>query len=177
MERNQILKVNVKKTVEMSVADRQDFHFHVDELTENDRMPTYVGKADEKYGFDEMDDAFFEFLQRKRDENGIFIRLVFATGFGSTSDEAIFELEYGDRKETFRTSDLDNVLVFECADYGIRIRGDEVACGATVFDGCGHVPYFAEFGSDRGNREYLSLDNPLNRRILKIMEEMIVLDE
>ena len=177
MERNQVLKVNVKKTVEMSVAGREDFHFHVDELTDGDYMPTYAGMADEKYEFDEMDDAFFEFLERKISANGIFIRLVFATGSESASSRAIFELEYGDRKETFKTEDLDNVLVFEFADYGIKIRKGAVSYGATVFGGCGEVPYFAEFGSRRGNREYLSLDNPLNRRILKIMEDMIVIDE
>jgi hypothetical protein len=177
MEGNQVLKVNVKETVEMSVADNVDFHFYVDELTADDYMPTYAGKADEKYTFEEMDDAFFEFLQRKVNEDGLFIRLVFATGFDSTSEKAVFELEYADKEETFTTDDMDSVLVFECADYGVKIKGDSVAFGATVYGGCGHVPYFAEFGSVRGNREYLSLENPLNKHILGIMEDMVVLDD
>lgn len=169
--------LNVKKTVEMSVAGDKEFHFYVDELTADNRMPTYAGMADEKYAFKEMDDDFFEFLQRKIDGDGIFIRLVYATGSDSASDEAAFDLEYADSKETFRTGDLENVLVFECADYGIKVQGKTVTFGATVEGGCSHMPYFAEFASDEGNEKYLSLDNPLNRHVLKIMEAMIMLDE
>ena len=95
----------------------------------------------------------------------------------STEDEAVFELEYGTKSETFRTFDLDEVLVFEFADFGIRVKGDCVTFGCTVEGGCGHVPYFAEFGSPNGNEEYLSLKNPLNRHVVSIMEEMIVKDE
>ena len=78
MQTNQEINVNVKKTVEHSVAGNAEFHFYVDELSADNGMPTYVGKADEKYTFDEMDDAFFEFLERKSHQDGIFIRLVFA---------------------------------------------------------------------------------------------------
>ena len=86
------INVNVKRTVENSVAGNEEFHFYVDELTSNDCMPTYSGKADEKYKFDEMDEEFFEFLNRKANEDGIFIRLVFATA-SEIDGEAVFELE------------------------------------------------------------------------------------
>ena len=171
------IDINIRKTVENSVAGNADFHFYVDELTSTDRMPTYVGMADEKYTFDEMNDEFFEFLERKASKDGIYIRLVFANAVNSTEDEAVFELEYGTESETFRTFDLDDVLVFEFADFGIRVKGDCVTFGCTVEGGCGHVPYFAEFGSPNGNEEYLSLKNPLNRHVVSIMEEMIVKDE
>lgn len=169
--------INVRKTVENSVAGNEEFHFFVDELTSRDYMPTYAGMADEKYTFDEMNDEFFEFLEKKASEDGMYIRLVFANGMNSTDSEAVFELEYGKDSEEFRTEDMDNVLTFEFADFGIRIRGSCVTFGTTVDGGCGHTPYFAEFGSDKGNEEYLSPDNPLNRHVVSIMERMIVLDE
>jgi hypothetical protein len=149
----------------------------VDELSANDYMPTYAGMADEKYAFDEMDDEFFDFLQGKINQNGIYIRLVYACGFNSESDEAVFELEYGNSRETFKTKDLDNVLVFEFADFGIKVKGNEITFGTTVEGGCHRTPYFAEFGSNRASEEYISLDNPLNRHVLKLIEELIVLDE
>lgn len=40
--------INVRKTVENSVAGNEEFHFFVDELTSRDYMPTYAGMADEK---------------------------------------------------------------------------------------------------------------------------------
>ena len=171
------ININIRKTVENSVAGNSDFHFYVDELTSADMMPTYVGMADEKYTFDEMNDEFFEFLERKASKDGIYIRLVFANAMNSTEDEAVFELEYGKKSETFRTFDLDDVLVFEFADFGIRVRGDCVTFGCTVDGGCDQVPYFAEFESLNGNEEYLSAENPLNRHVVSIMEEMIVKDE
>ena len=63
METNEKINLNVRKTVENSVAGNEDFHFYVDELTSRDYMPTYAGMADEKYGYDEMDDEFFEFVE------------------------------------------------------------------------------------------------------------------
>ena len=171
------INLNVRRTVENSVAGREEFHFFVDELTSRDYMPTYAGMADEKYTYDDMDDEFFEFLERKASEDGIYIRLVFANAMNSTDEEAIFELEYGTGSETFRTDDFDSILVFEFADFGIKVKGDCVTFGCTVDGGCGHTPYFAQFGSDKANVEYLSLDNPLNRRIISIMEEMIIEDE
>ena len=172
MKMSQKLNVNVKRTVEQSVGKNEEFHFHIDELTSSDTMPTYSGNADEKYNFEEMDDAFFEFLNRKIQGEGIYIRLVFASG-NVIDGEAVFDLEYGDTCEKFKTDDLDNVLVFEFADFGIKVRGEEVTFGATVNGGCVNTHYFAEFGSSKANNEFLSLENPLNKRILEIMEEMI----
>lgn len=168
--------INVSETVKNAVNGSDDFHFFVDELSADNYMPTYAGMADEKYGFDEMDDAFFEFLERKIGENGIYIRLIHATG-QTTDDGAEFTLECAGETKTFTTEDDSNVLVFEFADFGIKVTGDEIILGTTVEGGCGHTPYFAEFGSDRGNAQYLSLDNPLNIFAADLIWEMIVLDE
>ena len=164
--------MDLKQLTIKSVSGMDDFHFHVDELTENNRMPTYVGLADEKYTYSRMDDEFFSFLERKRNENGVFIRLVFAQG-KSTLNGAEFKLEYCGRECVVKTNDLDDVLVFDFADYGVKIRGDEMVFGATVEGGCRQTPYFAEFGSANGNNEFLSLENPLNKCIIKIMEEIV----
>ena len=169
------ININVPKTVEKAVNGNEDFHFYVDELTSNDCMPTYVGRADEKYTFESMDDAFFEFLERKIHENGINIRMIHATG-ESASEGAVFTLECGNMTKTFKTSSSE-VLVFEFADFGIKVLNDEVTLGTTVDGGCHHAPFFAEFGSDRGNREVLSFDNPLNKFVMDLLLEMIVLDE
>ena len=173
MEIKRNINLNVKKTVENSVAGNEDFHFYVDELTKNDYMPTYEGKADEKYEFGEMNEEFFEFLNRKASEDGIYIRLVYATA-SEIDGEAVFELEYGGKKEKFMTTDIEDVLVFEFADFGIKVKGDEVTFGATIEGGCAHTPYFAEFGSSNANREFISPENPLNRRIIEIMKGMIL---
>ena len=172
METKEKINLNVRKTVENSVAGNEDFHFYVDELTSRDYMPTYARMADEKYGYDEMDDEFFEFVERKASEDGIYIRLVFATGQMDNS-EAVFHLEYGGSEREFRTSDVDNVLVFEFADFGVKVKGDEVTFGATIEGGCGHTPYFAEFGSDKASEEFISVDNPLNQLVIEIMRGMI----
>ena len=172
MEIKRNIDLDIKKTVENSVAGNGDFHFHVDELTSRDYMPTYAGNADEKYEFEQMDGEFFEFLNRKAQGDGIYIRLVFATA-EEIDGEAVFKLEYGDETEEFRTGNLDDVLVFEFADFGIKVKGNEVTFGATVDGGCGHTPYFAEFGSDKAGEEFISPENPLNKRIIKIMEGMI----
>lgn len=177
MEIRKEININVKMTVERAVAGNKEFHFFVDELTSDDYMPTYVGDADEKYTFDEMDDEFFRFLDKKRQKDGIYLRLLFANSINSASDEAIFELEYVDNKETFKTKDIDDVLVFEFADFGVKVRKNGVTFGATVEGGCSQTPYFAEFGSSKANREFLSLNNPLNRHIISIIEKMIVLND
>ncbi len=173
MEIKRNINLNVKRTVENSVAGNVEFHFYVDELTSDDCMPTYAGKADEKYTFDEMNEDFFEFLNRKVAEDGIYIRLVFATA-SEINGEAVFELEYGDKKEEFRTTDIDNVLLFEFADFGIKVKGCEVTFGATIEEGCGQTPYFAEFGSSKANEEFISLENLLNKKVIDIMEAMIL---
>lgn len=172
MEIKKNINLNIKKTVENSVSGNDEFHFFVDELTSADYMPTYAGKADEKYEFNEMGDEFFEFLARKANEDGIYIRLVYATA-SETDGEAVFELEYGGAKDEYRTRDIDDVLAFEFADFGIKVKGSEVTFGATIEGGCGHTPYFAEFGSNKASEKFISLENPLNKRIISIMEEMI----
>ncbi len=172
MEIKRNCKINLKKTVENAVCGNGEFHFFVDELTSNNYMPTYVGKADEKYSFDKMDDEFFEYLKRKVNEDGIYIRLVNATA-REIDGEAVFELEYGGAKEKFTTTDVDDVLVFEFADFGVKVKNNEITFGATIEGGCGQTPYFAQFGSDKANRNFISLDNPLNIRVLEIMEGMI----
>lgn len=173
MEIKRNINLNVKKTVENSVAGNEEFHFYVDELTKDNYMPTYAGRADEKYEFEEMDDEFFEFLNRKAAQDGIYIRLVYATA-GETGGEAVFELEYGGKKEQFKTADIENVMVFEFADFGIKVKGCEVTFGATIEGGCGQTPYFAEFGSSKASEKFISHENPLNRRVIEIMEEMIL---
>ena len=170
------ININVPKTVENAVNGRDDFHFYVDELTSDDLMPTYAGRADEKYAFESMDDGFFEFLKTKIQENGIYIRMILATG-NSTPDGVKFTLECGGDENTFMTNDDSNLLAFEFADFGIRVRKDEVTLGTTVDGGCCHTPYFAEFGSDRGNEQYLSLENPLNKFVVELLWNMIELDE
>lgn len=172
MEIRKSIDLDIKRTVENSVAGSDEFHFYVDELTSRNYMPTYAGMADEKYAFEEMSDEFFEFLRQKAEEDGIYIRLVYATA-REIDGEAVFELEYGGAGEEFRTADIDNVLVFEFADFGMKVKGNEVTFGATIEGGCAHTPYFAEFGSNRANESFISLENPLNRRVIEIMEGMI----
>ena len=80
--------------------------------------------------------------------------------------------------DALRFSGLHNRSQFiEFADYGIKILNDEVTLGATVDGGCAHTPYFAEFGSSKANDQFLSLDNPLNKYVIDLLLEMIVLDE
>ena len=159
-------------TVENSVANyKSEFHFFVDELNSYNFMPTYSGEADDKYEFKEMNEDFFKFLHQKSIENGIFIRLVYATLIDSY-DEAVFKLEYGNCEEIFKTKDFDNILEFEYADYGIKLKGDDVTFGATVEEY--HQRFsFEKFGS-KSNEKFLSLNNPLNQRIIEIMEDMIL---
>lgn len=172
MEIKRNINLSIKRTVENSVCGNEEFHFYVDELSSDNCMPTYAGMADEKYAFDEMGDEFFEFLARKAEGDGIYIRLVYATA-DEINGEAVFELEYGGTKEEYRTSDIDDVFVFEFADFGIKVKGSEVTFGATVDGGCAHTPYFAEFGSTKASENFISLENPLNKRIMSIMEGMI----
>ena len=170
------ININVQKTVENAVSGRNDFHFYVDELSSDDSMPTYAGMADEKYTFERMDEAFFDFLDEKISQNGIYIRLILAIG-EKTSEGAKFTLECGDERKVFITDDDSKMLVFDFADFGIRVRKKEVTLGTTVEEGCSQTPYFAEFGSAKGNDEYLSLENPLNRFVIGILWKMIELDE
>lgn len=171
------IRVDVRKTVENSVCGSEEFHFYVDELTSDNLMPTYQGMADEKYSFKEMDDGFFEFLNRKASEDGIFIRLVFAERRPIIEDEAVFEIEYGVRKETFRTGELDKISACEFADFGIRVKGDCITLGMCVEEEYTSRIFFAELGSaDVVDKRYVSLDNPLNRHVIPLLESIIVLE-
>lgn len=160
--------IDIKRTVENSVAGSEEFHFFVDELASDNTMPTYMGRADEKYTFSQMDDSFFEFLKRKSEGDGIYIRLVHASGIIKKDDSLIFKLEYADQKEEFTCENIEE-LFFEFADYGIKLKNDEVTFGASK-DVWNKTPCFEEFNS---NGEFLSLDNPLNKRIFEIMQNML----
>lgn len=164
--------LNVRKTVTKAISNHPEFHFFVDELTQDNYMPTYAGLADEKYTFDEMNDEFFDFISRKISQNGVFLRICYLTG-ECAGDEAVFTIELAGKSFTFKTTDLDSVQVVEMADYGIKITESEIVYGATVEGGCGQTPYFAEFGSSRGNETFLSLENPLNKFIIALIDEFL----
>ena len=174
MEKFSTNQINVKETVKKAVNNHPDFHFFVDELTADDYMPTYAGIADEKYAYEKMDDEFFKFIERKIESDGLYLRICYLTS-ETLDSEAIFTIEIGPDEKIFRTDDLDSVQVVEMADYGIKIKGDEITLGTTVDGGCCHTPYFAEFGSKKGNETYLSLDNPLNNFVIKLMKDFLEL--
>ena len=163
--------INVRETVKRAINNHPEFHFFVDELTADDYMPTYAGIADEKYTFHEMDNGFFEFIDRKIVSQGVYLRICYLIG-EVIDGEAVFSIEIAGEEKVFRTNDLDSVELVEMADYGIKIKGDEIRFGATV-DEIGQTPFFAEFGSDRVSGKYLSLDNPLNRFILSLMKDFL----
>lgn len=172
MEITQKRNVNIRETVENTVSGNREFHFYVDELAPDDSMPTYVGKADEKYHYHEMDDDFFEFLERKALNNGIYIRLVFSIA-EEKNGKTVFKLGAAGVHENFRPKDMNKVFKFHYADFGIKIKGRNVTFGASIdYEDDGEI-FFHEFGYDDGNGQFLSLDNPLNQHVLKIMEEMI----
>lgn len=172
MEKLSTNQINVKETVKKAINNHPEFHFFVDELTADDYMPTYAGVADEKYTYDKMDEEFFKFIERKIESEGIYLRICYLTG-EIIDGEAIFTIEIGPDEKTFRTNDLDSVQVVEMADYGIKIKGSEITFGTTVEGGCAQTPYFAEFGSKRGNETYLSLDNPLNKFVINLMKDFL----
>ena len=164
--------IDIRKTVEKAINNNPEFHFFVDELSADDYMSTYAGMADEKYTFEEMNDEFFEFINRKIKENGVYLRICYMTG-EIVESQAIFELEVAGKRHTFKTDDLDNVQVVEMADYGIKITPDELIFGATIEGGCGSTPYFAEFGSKNCNETFMSLENPLNKHVIRLMGEFL----
>ncbi len=172
MDRIKKDQINLRETVERAISNHPEFHFFVDELTADDYMPTYAGIADEKYTYDRRDEEFFKFIERKIDADGIYLRICYLTG-DEIDGEAIFTIEIGAEEKVFKTNDLDSVQVVELADYGIKIKGDEVTFGTTVEGGCGQTPYFAEFGSDKGNETYLSEENPLNKFIIELMKDFL----
>ena len=162
-------KINIKRTVEQSISGRKDFHFYVDELSADNTLPTYDGKAEEKYSYNEMDDEFFDFLERKSDENGIFIRLVLSRAV-KKDNQTIFKLIYGQSEEEFKAACPDGKELFEFSDYGVKIHKGEVTFGVSVDYGDNHRFIFEELESGGG---CLSKDNPLNSHIVEIMEGMI----
>ena len=164
--------IDVRKAVTKAVNNDMEFHFFVDELTENNYMPTYAGFADEKYTYDEINDEFFDFINRKIAENGVYLRICYMTG-QEVAGEAIFVLELAGNPLTFKTDELDKVQVVEMADYGIKITPDEIIFGATIDGGCAHTPYFAEFDSKNCNETFMSLENPLNRYIISLIGEFL----
>ncbi|WP_407374845.1 hypothetical protein [Methanobrevibacter sp.] len=164
--------VNLERVVKKAVNNNPEFHFYVDELTANNYMPTYAGMADEKYTFNEMDEGFFSFLNRKISENGVYLRICYLTG-EIVDHEAIFNIDLAGRELAYKTNDFDNLIVVDMSDYGIKITSDEIVLGTTIDGGCGHTPYFAEFGSSRGNESYLSCDNPLNKFLINLINEFL----
>lgn len=163
--------INVRKTVERAINNHPEFHFFVDELSADDSMPTYAGLADEKYTFSQMDEGFFDFLNRKIQSDGIYLRICYLVG-EIIDGEAIFTIEIAGEIKIFKTNDLDSVFLVDMADYGIKIMGDEITFGATV-EQYGKVPYFAEFASQCGSEKFLSLHNPLNMFIISLIEEFL----
>lgn len=172
MEIQRKINLDVKKLVEKSVGKNTDFHFYVDELTSENFMPTYAGMADEKYAFEEMDDDFFNFLEEKRKGDGIFIRLIFAHGVNRPNG-AEFKLEYCGKECEFKTNDLNDIHVFEFAEFGVKVQGDTVTFGAGAEGKSSADHFFARFGQDNSNGAFLSLENPLNRCVIKIIEEIL----
>lgn len=165
------INIDLENTVKKAVADNEEFHFYVDELTEDNCMPTYAGLADEKYTFDEMGDDFFRFIEKKRHENGVFIRLILATS-QNTLNGTVFELDCCGNKTQLKINNLDNVSVFECADYGVKIKNNEITLGCTV-ESSNQIPFFAEFGSDKCCDEFLSLNNPLNQYVIDLLRGVL----
>ena len=129
------MKINVRKTIENTVTVPDEFPFYVEELTSSDEMPTLLGLADEKYTYSEMDDEFFDFVSRKINENGIYIRLIHLMIKEINNDCITLEIERGSIKTTIRTDipDLDEVTVI-----GIKIRGDDITVGTTNYSSKPH---------------------------------------
>lgn len=124
------MKINVRKTIENTVIVPDEFPFYVEELTASDEMPTLLGLADEKYTFNEMNDEFFDFVSRKINENGIYVRLIHLIEKSSEENIITFEIESGFTKTTIKIpeSGLDEVT-----DIGIKIHGADITIGKTSY--------------------------------------------
>ena len=129
------MKINVRKTIENTVTVPDEFPFYVEELTSSDVMPTLLGLADEKYTYSEMDDEFFDFVSRKINENGIYIRLIHIIVKESDADCSTLEIEGGLKKTTIKADICD---LEEVTDIGIKIHGDSVSVGTTVYSSKPH---------------------------------------
>ena len=124
------MKINVRKTIEKSVIVPDEFPFYVEELSASDEMLTLLGLADEKYSFDEMDDAFFDFVSRKINENGIYVRLIHLIEKNSENKFITFEIESGSTKTTIK---MPESTLDEVTDIGIKIHGDDITIGKTSY--------------------------------------------
>ena len=124
------MKINVRKTIENTVTVCDEFPFYVEELNASGEMPTLLGLADEKYAFSEMDDEFFDFVSKKINENGIYVRLIHIIEKSVDESYITFEIETGFDKTIIKTqcSDLNEVT-----DIGIKICGNDITVGTTNF--------------------------------------------
>lgn len=132
------MEINVRKTIENTVTLKDELPFYIDELSANDEMPTYVGNADEKYTFDEMDDEFFDFVEKKINENGIYIRLVHVIETSIKSNCVTLDVEAGSLRKTVT---VEEEISSQVIDYGVKVKGSEVSLGRTVFD---ERPHFSQ---------------------------------
>ena len=161
------MDINLENIFKKSVGESREFHFFVDELTSEDVMPTFLGESDEIYSFERMDDDFFNFLNKKSNENGIYIRLVYLTTVEITDFKVVYKLEYGNKSETYNLVEYDEVFEGEFADYGIKVKKGEITLGTTIEDETPHFEAFTKSG------DLLSLDNPLIEHVVEIIESMI----
>lgn len=129
------MEINVRKTIENTVTVKDELPFYIDELSANDEMPTYMGMADEKYSFSDMDDEFFDFVERKINENGIYIRLVHVIETSVKSDCVTLDIEAGSLE---RTITVEEEISSQVIDYGIKVKGNEILLGRSVFDKSPH---------------------------------------
>ena len=141
------MQINIRKTIENTVPVLDEFPFYVEELNASDEMPTLLGLADEKYTFPEMNDDFFEFVSRKANENGVYIRLIHVLEKGRKNGRITFEIESGSVKTTVTTT---HTTPSEITDIGIKIHGDEITIGTTEYS---NRPRFVMIDED----EFLSM--------------------
>lgn len=132
------MEINVRKTIENTVTIKDELPFYIDELSANDEMPTYMGMADEKYAFSEMDDDFFDFVNQKINDNGIYIRLVHIIETSIKSDRVTLNVEAG---SLVKTITVEEEISSQVIDYGIKVKGNEVLLGRSVFD---QRPHFSK---------------------------------
>ncbi len=136
------MKINVRKTIENTVIVPDEFPFYVEELSASDEMPTLLGLADEKYTFDKMDDEFFDFVSRKINENGIYVRLIHLVEMSTEKNLITVEIESGSTKTTIK---IPETALDEITDIGIKIRGDEITIGKTSYI---KKPHFEQFSKN-----------------------------
>ena len=141
------MKINLRKTIENTVTVCDEFPFYVEELNASGEMPTLLGLADEKYSFSEMDDEFFEFVSRKADENGIYIRLIHIIEKSYDDSHITLEIETGLEKTTIKTQFTN---LNEVTDIGIKIQKNDITVGTTSFS---KRPHFEKIDEN----EFLSM--------------------